>query len=149
MKKSIQSVLFAAMCAAMASCSTFSSDEDSFNATEPLKDLSGVWTIESASRNGIDITEAYDFTKFELHLNPDGTFKMENYLPFVVKKDGTWATDDPIHPFHLTFKEDGASEATSVELKYPISNGERTLSIDLSPGCYSNTYVYKMKRSSK
>lgn len=149
MKKTKHIAMIAAACVAMASCSTFSSDEDSYKASEPLKDLSGTWTIETASRNGIDITEAYDFSKFQLHLNADGTFKMDNYLPFVVKKDGTWSTDDAQHPFHLTFKEGGETEGTTVELKYPIVNGERSLSIGLSPGCYTNTYVYTMKRLSK
>lgn len=149
MKKTIQSALCAALCAALASCSTFSSDEDSLSGTEPVKDLSGVWAIETATRNGTDITKAYDFSQFQLHLNADGTFSMDNYLPFVVKKNGTWGTDDPTHPFHISFKEEGAGESTTVELKYPITDGERTLTIGLSPGCYTNTYVYTMKRISK
>lgn len=148
MKKIIKSAMFAVMYAAMVSCSTFSSEEDSYKAIEPLKDLSGVWTIETVSRNGVDITNDFDFSKFKLKLNDDGSFKMENYLPFVVKTDGTWTIDDPTHPFHIVFKEEGSAEPTSVELKYPIIDGERSLLISLSPGCYTNTYVYKMKRSS-
>lgn len=67
--------MFAVMYVAMASCSTFSSEEDSYKAIEPLKDLSGVWTIETVSRNGVDITNDFDFSKFKLKLNDDGSFK--------------------------------------------------------------------------
>ena len=132
-----------------ASCSTFSDDTDPYGAVEGLKDLSGAWKIENVTRNNIDITRAVDFSQFTLHLIADGTYHIENYLPFVVRQNGTWGIDDPQYPFNLSFKENGQGENMTVELKYPISNGERKLFITLSPGCSSNKYVYQLIRTSK
>lgn len=132
-----------------ASCSTFSDDTDPYGAVEGLKDLSGAWKIENVTRNNIDITRSVDFSQFTLHLLADGTYHIENYLPFVVRQNGTWGIDDPQYPFNLSFKENGQAENMTVELKYPISNGERKLFITLSPGCSSNKYVYQLIRTSK
>ena len=135
--------------AIFASCSTFSDDTDPYGAVEGRKDLSGAWKIESVTRNNIDITRAVDFSQFTLHLLADGTYHIDNYLPFVVRQNGTWDIDDPQYPFNLSFKENGQAEPMTVELKYPISNGERRLFITLSPGCSSNKYVYQLIRTSK
>ena len=132
-----------------ASCSTFSDDTDPYGTVEGVKDLSGAWKIESVTRNNIDITGAVDFSQFTLHLLADGTYRIDNYLPFVVRQNGTWGIDDPQYPFNLSFKENGQAENMTVELKYPISNGERKLFITLSPGCSSNKYVYQLIRTSK
>lgn len=130
----------------LASCSTFNDDTDPFSSNEAVKDLSGTWKISAVTRNGVDIMAEMDFTQFSLNLSADGTYSINNYLPFVVRKDGTWKTDDPHYPFVLSFQESGAESPTEVELKYPISDGKRKLYISLSPGCYSNTYVYQMER---
>ena len=132
-----------------ASCSTFNDDTDPYGAVEGMKDLSGAWKIENVTRNNIDITRAVDFSQFTLHLLADGTYHIDNYLPFVVRQNGTWGIDDPQYPFNLSFKENGQGENMTVELKYPISNGERKLFITLSPGCSSNKYVYQLIRTSK
>lgn len=138
----------AMICFLMAACSSFRDDTDPFDTQEAVKDLSGVWKISNVTRNGVDITDNVDFTSFALHLESDGTYRIENYLPFVVKADGTWATDDPQYPFMLSFHEQGEADTTSVELVYPNIDGQRNLLINLSPGCSSNTYVYTMKRDS-
>ena len=128
----------------MVSCSTI----DAYDVEESVKDISGVWKLQLVSRNGIDITESMDFSQFALNLNSDGTYTIDNYLPFVVKENGIWNTDNPTMPFQILFKEESKSEPVKVELNYPIVNGSRSLTIKLSPGCYSNTYVYQLIRTS-
>ena len=128
----------------MVSCSTI----DAYDVEESVKDISGVWKLQMVSRNGIDITESMDFSQFTLNLNNDGTYTIDNYLPFVVKENGIWSTDNPTMPFQIVFKEESKSEPVKVELNYPIVNGSRSLTINLSPGCYSNTYVYQLIRTS-
>lgn len=128
----------------MVSCSTI----DAYDVEESVKDISGVWKLQMVSRNGIDITESMDFSQFTLNLNNDGTYTIDNYLPFVVKENGIWDTDNPTMPFQIVFKEESKSEPVKVELNYPIVNGSRSLTIKLSPGCYSNTYVYQLIRTS-
>ena len=149
MKHKIINVFIVLAAMLLASCSTFNDDTDPYGAAEGVKDLSGAWKIESVSRNNIDITRAVDFSQFTLHLLADGTYHIDNYLPFVVRHNGTWAIDDPQYPFNLMFKENGKDDLTTVELKYPISSGERKLLITLSPGCSTNKYVYQLIRSDK
>lgn len=135
------------MATCLAACGSFTDDTDPYNVQEAVKDLSGEWHITNVTRNGTDITEGMDFSNFVLHLNTDGSYKIDNYLPFVVKGDGSWLVDDPYHPFHLAFKESSASDTTVVTLNYPIEDGKRKLLITLSPGCYSNSYNYTMERA--
>ena len=54
--------------------------------------------------------------------------------------------DDPLFPFHLIFREDGADETVETEIGFLTVNGERQLTIKLSPGCHTNTYVYTFKQ---
>lgn len=124
------------------SCST----TDPYDIAESTKDLSGVWKLQTVVRNGIDITEDMDFSQFVLNLKADGTYSIENYLPFVVKEDGTWSLDNPTMPFMLCFKEASQTQSVDVELNYPIIDGHRSLSIKLSPGCGSNTYSYQLMK---
>lgn len=128
-------------------CDKFSATEsDVFEETH--KDLSGVWKLEKVTRNGIEITELMDFSKFSIELKEDGNYLIENYLPFVVKNNGKWQVDDPLYPFHLIFEEDGGSSAeVSVEIEYVIVNGKRSLAVDLSPGCFTNEYTYVFNRT--
>lgn len=127
-------------------CSSFDDDSNPYGVEEAVKDLSGTWKLKTVTRNGSDITSAMDFTKFSLKLNNDGSYSLENYLPFVVSKDGTWAVNDPKHPFMITFTETGSAAPVALEFDYPMVNGQRAISITLSPGCYSNSYVYTMYR---
>lgn len=130
-------------------CDKFSATEsDVFEETH--KDLSGVWKLEKVTRNGIEITELMDFSKFSIELKENGNYVIENYLPFVVKNNGKWQVDDPLYPFHLIFEEDGGSSSeVSVEIEYMIVNGKRSLSVDLSPGCFSNVYTYVFNRTAQ
>ena len=101
------------------------------------------------SRNGNDITEAMDFSQFQIDLKKDGKYTIENYLPFVVRHNGAWKVDDIYYPFRLYFTEDGATEQASTDIVFPITNGERNIVITQSPGCGSNTYTYVFKKISE
>lgn len=147
MKNKITQLIFALLTLVILNaCDKFSATEsDLFEETD--KDLSGVWKLGKVTRNGMDITEMMDFTQFSLDLREDGTYVIENYLPFVVKNAGKWQVDDPLYPFHLIFEEGGgAAEEVSVEIEYMIVNGKRSLSIEQSPGCFTNSYTYVFDR---
>ena len=128
--------------------STFNDDINPYDVSEAVIDISGVWSLKTVTRNGVDITKQMDFSRFRLHLNADGTYNIQNYLPFVVSGDGTWSVNDPLHPMLLSFKENGAAEGVNLDFNYPFADGNRTISITLSPGCKSNSYVYTLGRES-
>ena len=130
----------------MASCSQFSDSTDPYGVAEVAKDLSGVWKLKSVVRNDIDITAEMDFSQFALNMKSDGTYHIDNYLPFVVENDGKWTVDDPFHPFRLSFQENDVQGSVDVDLSYPVVNGKRSLSVSLSPGCDKNVYTYTMER---
>ncbi|MBQ9534009.1 MAG: DUF5004 domain-containing protein [Prevotella sp.] len=132
--------------ALVTSCSSFSDDTNPYEVSEAVKDMSGTWKLQTVTRNGIDITKSMDFTRFQLKLNADGSYNIMNYLPFVVSGEGKWSVNDPQHPMQLTFQENGAASPVSLGFSYPIVNGQRSLSITLSPGCRSNVYVYTLYR---
>jgi len=127
------------------SCDTFKDNEPEVY-KEANKDINGVWQIKTVSRNLIDITQAMDFSRFRLNLNEDGSYTIDNYLPFAVKKNGQWKVDDPQYPFHLIFHEDGSNEDVSIALSYPIVQGTRNISIAVSPGCSKNSYTYVLEK---
>ncbi|MBJ2196224.1 MAG: DUF5004 domain-containing protein [Muribaculaceae bacterium] len=135
-------VMAALMGFAATSCDSYKDNETPDKFVEADKDLSGVWSLTKVMRNNVDITSTMDFSKFRLRLNPDGSYSLENRLPFPVRHSGLWSVDDPAHPFMLSFTEDGAIGAMEVGIQYPIVNGMRQLSITHSPGCGSNKYEY-------
>ena len=71
---------------------------------------------------------------------------IENYLPFLVKKNGTWRIDNLTYPFFLTFQEEGAEREAITEITYPIVQGKRHITLTISPGCSSNSYVYSFEK---
>ena len=97
------------------SCDTFSAPADPDKNTEQVKDISGTWQLTTVSRNSNDITETMDFSQFQIDLKKDGKYTIENYLPFVVRHNGTWKVDDIYYPFRLYFTEDGATEQASTD----------------------------------
>lgn len=131
----------------LAACSSFSDDTSPYDTQESVKDVSGDWKLKTVSRNDADITDKMDFSQFVLHLNSDGSYQIDNYLPFIVSGNGTWKTDDPYMPFKMIFNEN-TDNKVEVELNYPIVDGERLLNVTFSPGCYSNVYTYTLERSS-
>ena len=105
MKHITRLFLAVAAVALATSCSTFSDDSNPYEVSESAKNLSGTWKLQTVTRNGIDITKSMDFTRFQLQLKDDGTYSIQNYLPFVVSGEGQWAVNDPQHPMQLSFQE--------------------------------------------
>ena len=130
----------------ISSCDTFEDEMIPDSYSETIKHVDGNWRLFTVSRNGIDITKYMDFSRFHIVLNKDNTYEIKNYLPFIVKGNGTWSVDDPQFPFHLIFREDGADETVETEIGFLTVDGERQLTIKLSPGCHTNTYVYTFKQ---
>ena len=140
----------------ISSCDTFEDEMTPDSYSETIKHVDGNWRLFTVSRNGIDITKYMDFNPmstllynysiFHIVLNKDNTYEIKNYLPFIVKGNGTWSVDDPQFPFHLIFREDGADETVETEIGFLTVDGERQLTIKLSPGCHTNTYVYTFKQ---
>lgn len=130
----------------ISSCDTFEDGMTPDSYSETIKHVDGNWRLFTVSRNGIDITKYMDFSRFHIVLNKDNTYEIKNYLPFIVKGNGTWSVDDPQFPFHLIFREDGADETVETEIGFLTVDGERQLTIKLSPGCHTNTYVYTFKQ---
>jgi hypothetical protein len=131
-----------------AACDTFSPEKEADYAEQP-KDIAGTWQLNTVSRNGADITDAMDFSRFSIELKSDGSYAIHNYLPFIVRQNGTWRIDDPLYPFHLYFTESGSASEASTEIQFPIVNGKRVINITLSPGCGSNSYTYQFIKSSE
>lgn len=151
MKLNIRFVIgaFFALAVSVSSCDTFKDEMTPKNYSEADKYIDGNWQLSTVFRNGIDITQNMDFTRFHVVLNKDNTYEMKNYLPFIVKNNGTWSVDDPQYPFHLSFKEEGSSEELQTEIGFLTVDGERRLTIKLSPGCQTNKYVYTFKQVAK
>lgn len=130
------------MLVACLSCDNNASDPPQ----EPIKNIEGSWKVVSVTRNDVDITDAVDFSQFKINFNQDNTYSFENYLPFIVKEQGTWSLDDPQYPFKINFMENTNAEAIATDLTYPIVQGKRQIRISFSPGCHANTYAYVLER---
>lgn len=141
----ILTLLFFVSLVFFSACDMFK-DNEIHEYAETIKHIDGVWQLTSVNRNGVDITQTMDFTQFRLNLNEDGTYSIDNYLPFAVKQNGTWKVDDPQYPFNLIMKEDGSTGEVTIKLKYPIVEGKRKISVSVSPGCFRNTYQYVLER---
>ena len=124
------------------SCDSYRDDTPDSAFVEQDKNLDGVWQLSVVKRNGIDITSSMDFSRFRLHLNAEGTYTLQNRLPFPVAHDGRWSVDDPAHPFMLSFTEYDDDLTENVGIQYPIVEGKRQLSITHYPGCHTNKYEY-------
>lgn len=130
------------------SCDTFK-DSEPGDFSEAPKNVDGTWLLQTVSRNGIDITNEYDFKQFRLNLHTNGNYTIDNYLPFAVKKDGQWRVDDPQYPFRLIFTEEDDDDEVFVGLDYPIVGGKRIIAITLSPGCDRNSYTYVFRKDNE
>lgn len=139
--------VFFALAVTVSSCDTFKDEISAESYSETAKYLDGDWHLSTVFRNGIDITKQMDFSRFHIVLKKDNTYEMKNYLPFIVKNNGTWSVDDPQFPFHLSFKEDGSGKEVKTEIGFLTVDGERRLTIKLSPGCYTNKYVYTFEQA--
>lgn len=144
-KKQITALLFALL-GMVSACNTFKDEITPDSYMEAPKQLDGKWQLKTVVRNGTDISEVMDFSQFRLIMNNDHTYTIENYLPFLVKKDGTWKTDDSMYPFFLTFQEEGSEREAVTEITYPIIQGKRHITLTISPGCSSNSYIYSFEK---
>ncbi|MDD3036614.1 DUF5004 domain-containing protein [Bacteroides sp.] len=145
LKTQITALLFVLL-GLVTACNTFKDEITPDSYTEVPKQLDGKWQLKTVSRNGTDITEVMDFSQFRLTMNKDNTYTIENYLPFLVKKNGTWKTDDITYPFFLTFQEEGSTREARTEITYPIVKGKRHITLTISPGCSSNSYIYSFEK---
>ncbi len=112
---------------------------------EPLKSIEGNWKIIKALRNGTDLTNRFDFSKFRISFT-DKSYAVSNAVPFLVSKDGEWSFDDPVYPFKMSFVEQGKQPVTST-IQYPVVKGVRNIIISFSPGCTLNTYQYTLQKA--
>ena len=115
--------------------------ENTATPTEPVKDISGSWKIIKAVRNGTDLTSRFDFSAFRINFS-DSTYTIDNLVPFIISKNGTWKFDDPVYPFEITLTSPGDERHSTV--LYPVVDGVRNLVISFSPGCTLNTYQYTL-----
>ena len=130
------------------SCGMFETDHLITENPEVPLDISGNWQVINASRNGLDITDLMEFTKFRLNLNESGMYSIDNYLPFVTQEtNGKWAIDDPVYPFRLFLYDTNGSNEIVALLNYPVIEGKRRIILTFSPGCGSNTYSYVFEKS--
>ncbi len=113
------------------------------NAEAP-KDITGSWKIVSVTRNGVDITNYFDFSSFRIQFKEDGSYIIGHEVPFVVAKDGTWSLDDGAYPLRISFVQQGGSQAFVNEFEYPVVEGMRRIILKGSPGCTKNTYQYAL-----
>jgi hypothetical protein len=112
---------------------------------EPVKALSGSWQIIKATRNGTDLTNRFDFSKFRIHFT-DSSYTIDSLVPFIVAGNGKWAFDDPTYPFQLSFVA-ADSGKKSAPLLYPVSAGQRNVIMTFSPGCGLNSYQYTLQKA--
>lgn len=112
---------------------------------EAPKNVTGSWKVIKATRNGTDITNAFDFTQFRLKFDSTDNYTLVNRLPFLVNKSGKYKLDDPAYPFKLTMVPEGGS-AVSTSFNYPTIAGIRQLSLTFIPGCELNSYIYTLER---
>lgn len=111
---------------------------------EPLKEISGSWKIIKALRNGTDMTNRFDFSRFRISFS-DSTYIINNPVPFIVAGEGSWKFDDPNYPFVMNFRANGDTLKSS-EIQYPVTKGVRNIIISFSPGCTANTYQYTLEK---
>lgn len=131
--------------AAILTCLSCKTEQEFYLEGTP-KSIEGAWRVSKASRNGSDLTPYYHFEDFRLHILSESAYEIENPLPFMVSKGGTWTFDDPTFPAEISFTEEGSTAPVSSTFLYPIVGGRRMINISFSPGCSANTYEYTLER---
>jgi len=112
---------------------------------ETVKDITGKWKIVALSRNGEDLTERMDLSKFRIVFNADGTYTLEDRFAFIVDGPGTYSLSDPQYPFALILTPQSQPEAQA-KFQFPVVKGKRQVSLTMSPGCSGNTYQFNFER---
>lgn len=117
---------------------------------ERPRNISGTWAVTSATRNGTDMTDRFDFSGFRLVIteNENGgiQYTINNAAPFLVRSNGTITPDDPAYPFALTFQESGSATGALAELTSPILSEHSPLVLEFSTGCGANVYSYSFEK---
>lgn len=113
---------------------------------EMVKDITGNWKVTQLTRNGEDLSQRMDLTNFRIDFKGDGTYRIEEQLPFVLVGSGTYRLNDPQYPFSVMMTAEETSEEIAVEFQYPVVKGKRQLSLSFSLGCSGNTYQYNFER---
>ena len=113
---------------------------------EPLKDISGSWKIVKLVRNGEDLTSRIAFSDFRIVFSKDSTYSFIGKAPFIVNQSGTYGLDDPQYPFFISFTTKDKAIRDTLSFIYPIVDGQRQISLNISPGCSSNTYNYVFEK---
>jgi len=128
-------------------CSDFK-DSSSQNFTELDKTPIGTWKVSKATRNGEDITKFMNFSEFTLTIAEDGSYTLNDVLPFLVKRNGNWSLDNPQYPFLIYFRENASNESIDIPFIYMPFEGKRkmTLSFTTEGGCFRNVYSYTFLR---
>ena len=111
---------------------------------EASKTLNGSWQIVKATRNGTDLTDRFDFSKFRIVFK-DSSYTLENPVPFPVSDNGSFYLDDPKYPFKINLEQTGGNNQ-ALDMQFPITGGVRSIIIDFSPGCSENTYEYTLQQ---
>lgn len=113
---------------------------------EAIKDITGRWKIKTLIRNGEDMTERMDLSKFRIIFNADNSYTLEDKFAFAVDESGTYQLDDPQFPFKIVLTPQSSTEKATINFEFPVVEGKRELSLKLSPGCASNSYQYFFER---
>lgn len=116
---------------------------------ESVKDITGSWKIVKLIRNGEDMTQRIDLSKFRIVFNADNSYTLVDKMAFVVDEPGTFKLDDPQYPFGLILTPQSSTESTKITFQFPVISGKRELSLTMSPGCESNIYQYFFEREIK
>jgi len=110
------------------------------------KNIAGSWKISQALMNGDDLTPWGDFSEFRLKILENNTYVLENPIPFMVDKNGTWAFDDPVFPSEISLTPDGSSSPVTSKFVFPIVEGKRMINVTFNTGCSGNKYEYTFER---
>ncbi|WP_017257667.1 DUF5004 domain-containing protein [Pedobacter arcticus] len=115
--------------------------------TEATKDISGTWQISQLTRNGEDLTQRMDLSKFRIVFNEDKTYTLVDKLAFAVEEGGVYSLDDPQYPFSIILTPQSEPDASKVvKFQFPVVEGKRRMSLTMSMGCSSNTYNYVFEK---
>ena len=113
---------------------------------EPLKNIAGSWSIIHATRNGTDMTNGFDFSKFRIVFT-DSTYAIDSLVPFIVNTKGKWVFDDPQYPYNLVFTPTDSTTSIRAPFQFPVTGGVRNIIFTFSPGCPSNSYQYTLQKA--
>ncbi|MEO6150611.1 MAG: DUF5004 domain-containing protein [Mucilaginibacter sp.] len=133
-----------------ASCKT-----ERFNKTDVPANISGLYKLTKATRNGVNVYDAstadtinsgVDYKSFRLNFNADNTYLLLNTIPFIETTNGKWALDDPAYPQRITFTADSGQPIT-VNFGSSIQLDKRRVVIGFKAGCGVNAYQYYLEKT--